>query len=79
MPFVKVYIYFVWSTKNRKLLLTDVIRQTVFWYIKENAREKNFYVDFINRYVDHVHCLARHQLNYAKNNAITKRQIFFLN
>ena len=57
MPFVKVWIHFVWSTKNREPYLTDEIRQKVFQHIRENAREKNIHLDFINGFTDHVHCL----------------------
>lgn len=57
MPWVKVWIHFVWSTKDRKPFLTDEIREKVFHYIQENAREKDIYIDFIGGYVDHVHCL----------------------
>jgi putative transposase len=57
MPFVKVWIHFVWSTKNREPYLTDEIRQRVFQHIRENARAKNIHLDFINGYVDHIHCL----------------------
>jgi putative transposase len=57
MPFVKVWIHFVWSTKNREPLLSSEIRQKVFQHIRENAKDKNIHIDFINGYVDHVHCL----------------------
>jgi REP element-mobilizing transposase RayT len=58
MPFVNVWIHFVWSTKNREPYLTDEIRQKVFQHIRENAKEKGIYLDFINGYVDHAHCLV---------------------
>ena len=57
MPWVKVWIHFVWSTKNREPYLTNEIRQKVFQHIRENAQKKDIYLDFINGYVDHVHCL----------------------
>jgi len=57
MPFVKVWIHFVWSTKNREPLLTDNIRQKVFQHIWENAKGKDIFLDSIGGYVDHVHCL----------------------
>ena len=57
MPWVKVWIHFVWSTKNREPFLNDEIRQRVFQHIRENAKEKDIHLDFINGYVDHVHCL----------------------
>jgi len=54
---VRVWIHFVWSTKDREPLLKDEIRLEVFKHIRENAREKGIHIDFINGYVDHVHCL----------------------
>jgi len=30
----------------------------VFRHIIENAKEKGIYIDFINGYTDHVHCLV---------------------
>jgi len=57
MPFVKVWIHLVWSTKDREPMLTQDIRQKVFQHIRENAKEKGIFLDFINGYIDHVHCL----------------------
>jgi len=57
MAFIKVWLHVVWSTKNRISLLDKSIRKTVFDHIKKNAKDKNIYIDFINGYTDHVHCL----------------------
>lgn len=57
MPWIKIWIHFVWSTKNREPLLTDQIRQNIFRHIRENAGKKGIHLDFIGGYVDHVHCL----------------------
>lgn len=58
MPFVKVYIHFVWSTKNRRPFLnTKEIRTKVWNHILDNAKEKGIFIDFINGYSDHCHCL----------------------
>jgi REP element-mobilizing transposase RayT len=58
MPFVKVYIHFVWSTKNREqFFATKEIRKKVWQHIKENAKEKGIFIDFINGYSEHCHCL----------------------
>jgi putative transposase len=57
MPFVKIWIHFVWATKNREPLLADDIRQKVFQHIRDNAKEKEIFLDFIGGYVDHIHCL----------------------
>lgn len=59
MPHVKVYIHFVWSTKNRESFLSDKeIRFKVWRHIKENAKFKDIYIDIINGYKDHCHCLV---------------------
>jgi len=58
MSYIKVYVHFIWSTKNRYPFLTNDIRYDVFKHIRENARNKNIFVDFINGYTDHVHCLV---------------------
>ncbi|MDQ2721328.1 MAG: IS200/IS605 family transposase [Bacteroidota bacterium] len=58
MPFVKVYIHFVWSTKNREpFLSTKEIRKKVWLHIRENARLKGIFIDFINGHKEHCHCL----------------------
>ena len=59
MPFVKVYIHFVWSTKNRyPYLATKELRLKMWNHIRENARKKGIFVDFVNGYNDHCHCLV---------------------
>ncbi len=57
MSFIKVYVHYVWSTKNRVPLLVDNIRFEIFKHIRENARNKNIFIDFLNGYKDHAHCL----------------------
>jgi len=59
MPHIKVYIHFVWSTKNRNPFLgTFEIREKVWQHILENARKKGIYIDFVGGYADHCHCLV---------------------
>lgn len=58
MPHIQVYVHFVWSTKNRiPYLNTPELRKKVWQHIKENARSKEIYVDFVNGHSDHCHCL----------------------
>ncbi len=58
MPFIKVYIHFVWSTKNRvPSLETKEIREKVWFHIKENAKKKGIFVDVVNGYKQHCHCM----------------------
>ena len=59
MPFVKVYIHFVWCTKNRiPFLASPEIRKQLWQHIRENAKEKNIFIDFVNGYDNHCHCLV---------------------
>ena len=58
MPYLKVYIHFVWSTKKRiPYLATPSIRKKVWWHILKNAASQGIFIDFINGYSDHCHCL----------------------
>jgi len=59
MPFIKVYIHFVWSTKNRFPFLNLLeLREKMWKHIKENGKEKGIFIDFVNGYDDHCHCLV---------------------
>lgn len=58
MPFIKIYIHLVFSTRNRiPYLDTSDLRVKVWKHIKENTSEKGIYLDMINGYSDHCHCL----------------------
>jgi len=57
MGYIKIWVHLVWTTKSHKPLLTKEIRQNIFSHIRENAKKKNIYVDFINGYLEHIHCL----------------------
>jgi putative transposase len=57
MAFTKVWIHAVWGTKNREPLLSKDVRSILFQHIRDNAKKKSIYLDFINGYHDHIHCL----------------------
>ena len=57
MSFVKVMIHAVWGTKNRHPFLTNENRKIVVAHIKENAKDKELFIDTIDGYTDHLHCL----------------------
>lgn len=58
MPYVRIWIHLIWSTKNRSRILNDKIRERVFSHIKENASKKDIFLDTINGATDHVHTLV---------------------
>lgn len=58
MSFIKIYVHIVFSTLNRIPLLNSTeLRVKVWKHIKENASSKGIYLDMINGYSDHCHCL----------------------
>jgi len=57
MPYVRVWIHAVWSTKERRHYLSQSIRQDAFEHIRQNAKEKEIFMNCSNGYTDHIHCL----------------------
>ncbi|MBI2619023.1 MAG: IS200/IS605 family transposase [Ignavibacteriales bacterium] len=57
MPYVRIWVHLVWSTKNRKPMLQSEIRSKVFDHIKVNAKAKDIFLDTIGGYIDHLHAL----------------------
>ena len=58
MSWVRVYVHIVFSTKNREPFLhSKELRKQVFQHIKQNAEEKGIWLDCVNGYQDHAHCL----------------------
>ncbi len=59
MSYVRIYVHLVFCTKYRAPYLSSkTIRFNVCKHIKENAREKNIWLDCVNGYHDHLHCLV---------------------
>ena len=58
MQFVSVYIHFVWRPKRGIPYFSTAAKRTAVWrHIRENAEKKAIYIDFVNGYTDHCHCL----------------------
>jgi putative transposase len=57
MAYVRIWVHAVWGTKEREPILNKENRYRLFEHIRENARIKGIYVDFINGYTDHIHVL----------------------
>ena len=58
MSWVRIWVHLVFSTKKREPLLNENIRKQVFQHIKQNAEEKEIWLDCVNGYSDHAHCLV---------------------
>lgn len=57
MPYIRVWLHFVWSTKNREPILTRDLRTALFDHIASQARQKDIALDCFGGYMDHVHAL----------------------
>ena len=68
MSWVSIWIHVVFATKNREPFLHSDIRKEVFQHIKQNAEEKGFWIDCVNGYMDHAHCL----ISLNKNQTISE-------
>ena len=69
MSFLKIHIHFVWSTKNRIPYLDTLdLRLNVWKHIKENGKEKGIFIDQVNGYSDHCHCLISLRSNQTIQN-----------
>jgi putative transposase len=57
MPFVRIMIHSVWNTKSRYPFLVNGNKEIIIDHIKENAIKKQIYIDRLNGYHEHLHCL----------------------
>jgi putative transposase len=57
MPYSKVMIHLIWSTKNREPYITRDLKPLLLAHIKENSIKKNIFIDTINCTSDHIHLL----------------------
>ena len=58
MSYVKIWVHLVFSTRNRTPLLTKEIRYDVYNHIIDNCKEKNIFLQAVNGYTEHLHCLV---------------------
>jgi len=58
MSFVRTWVHIVFSTKNRESFLSKEIRYQVKRKIIQNCKEDHIYLQSINGYTDHLHCLV---------------------
>lgn len=58
MPFIKVFLHFVWTTKNQNpILVNKNTRERLWQHIRENAVRKNIQILEIGGHINHCHCL----------------------
>jgi REP element-mobilizing transposase RayT len=59
MSWVRIWVHLVFSTKNREPFLNDSeLRKRFFQHVKQNAEEKQIWLDCVSGYAEHAHCLV---------------------
>ena len=57
MPYTKIAVHIVWTTKNREKIITPTSKPKLIEHIKENAKKKSILIDRINCVSEHIHVL----------------------
>jgi REP element-mobilizing transposase RayT len=57
MPYVRIWVHLVWSTKHRERIIQTKFRQEFFAHIRENAKLKRIFLDCLNGTEDHIHAV----------------------
>jgi len=57
MPFTKVMLHFIWATKDRQPIISNVLKPLLLAHIKENSIKKDIFIDTLNCVEDHIHLL----------------------
>lgn len=58
MPFIKIDIHLVFTTKHSYPFLDTYEKRIKVWkHIKENSIKKNVFIKCVNGYTQHCHCL----------------------
>ena len=73
MSYTKIWIHFIWSTKNRAPLLNKHLREELFAHIRSSADSKGIILDTIGGHVDRAHALL--QLKAVQSPAFVMQNI----
>jgi putative transposase len=57
MPYTKIWIHLIWTTKNRGKLISPELKPKLLSHIKEYTSARDIHLDFINCTSDHVHAI----------------------
>lgn len=69
MSWVRIWVHLVFSTKYQQPFLNAFdLRKNVFEHIAENAKEKEIWLDCVNGFTQHAHCL----ISLGKEQTISK-------
>jgi len=58
MPYTKVFIHYIWSTKNRENIISKELKPLLLNHIKENSKRKEIFINSLNCVSNHIHILV---------------------
>jgi putative transposase len=58
MPYIRVWVHLIWSTKNRKQLINKNLKPELLEHIRNNALEKGIFLSDLNCIEEHCHALV---------------------
>lgn len=68
--YTRIYVHFIWSTKNRGRLLTRDVRPQIQEHILQYARQKLINIDCLNVQIEHVHVLVNLMSNQKVDDVV---------
>ncbi len=69
MSWIRIWVHLVFSTKNREaFFVSKDKRKKVIEHIKQNAKQKEIWIEEIEGHIDHIHCL----ISLGKDQTISK-------
>jgi REP element-mobilizing transposase RayT len=57
MPYTRVWLHLIWTTKNRDKIIGPELKPKLLQHIKENSIKKEIFIDTLNCVSDHIHLL----------------------
>lgn len=59
MAYVRIWLHCVWGTKSKKPFLVQARKNEIINHIRINAVKNGIYIDLLNGYSEHLHCLLQ--------------------
>ncbi len=70
MSYIRIWLHCVWGTKKRIPFLTKDNKWDIINHIKDNAKAKGIYINFINGNKEHIHCIISLKADEALSKTI---------
>ena len=55
MPYIRIWVHFIWTTKNREKIITKDLKHKLLNHIKENSIKKMLFIDTMECVGNHIH------------------------